>query len=513
MADTESRFFRLIARLLARVLPEQFAHVARLLAVKPPPTPTGTVAVTIDAAVENLDKIEHIVVLMLENRSFDHMLGYLTLTGRNDIEGLTGEETNTTPDGSTHLVHPLGARTAFAGEAEDPDHSGKNVDQQLSDHNGGFAANFARHSAEVAARLGVPVPDPGLVMGYYTAQQLPVYDFLARQFCVCDHWFSSVPGATWPNRLYAVAGQAQDALGGGDPRDDRDPPLYELPAFVRFLGPHERDWRWYSYDPATLRCVDPAYRFSNHEHFAFVDRRKVSVKENLVGRLTEEGSSFIEDAAAGTLPKVSWIDPRFKDARVLGPDSNDDHPPSDVTAGQHLVLSIYHALINSPAWEKTMLIVTYDEHGGFYDHVTPPAAAGEPPFDRYGVRVPALIVSPHVEAAAVAKTTFDHTSIIKTILLRFCREEGRIPDMGARVSAAEHLGALMTRAQPRRGQEIEDHTPLIAPLQEWADGLQAGGFAPTLKAPSPPRPLTDFQNGFYRAARLLRRAGLPAGHP
>lgn len=512
MADSESRLFRAFARLLAHLLPGKLAQVARLLAVKPPPTPTGTVTVTVDGAVENLDKVEQIVVLMLENRSFDHMLGYLTLDGRHDIDGLTGRESNTAPDGSIHPVHPLGSRTAFAGEAEDPDHSGASVDQQLSEHSAGFVANFAQHSAQVAAKLKVPVPDPGLVMGYYTKAELPVYDYLARQFCVADRWFSSVPGATWPNRLYAVAGAAQDPLGG-DPRDDREPPLYELPAFVRFLDRHERDWRWYSYDPGTLRCVDPAYRFSHHEHFAFVDRRKISTEEDLVGHLTESGKSFLEDAAAGTLPAVSWIDPRFKDARVLGPDSNDDHPPSDVTAGQHLVLSVYNALRNSPAWEKTLLIVTYDEHGGFYDHVTPPAAAGKPPFDRYGVRVPALIVSPHIEAGQVSNTTFDHTSIIKTILLRHCRKGTEIPDMGPRVNAAEHLGGLLSREHPRTEREIEDHTPLIAPLQEWAQELQAGGLAPTLKTPSPPRPLTDFQNGFYKAARLLRHAGLPAGHP
>src|SRR4029077_5440820 len=158
-----------------------------------------------------------------------------------------------------------------------------------------------------------------------------------------------------------------------------DPPLYALPSFVRHLEACGKDWRWYSYDPATLRSVDPEYRFSHHPHFAFVDKRKLSIDEEVVGNLTEHGRSFLEDAAKGSLPAVSWIDPRFKDLRVLGPDSNDDHPPSDVTAGQHLALSIYHALRAGPAWEKTLLIFTYDEHGGFYDHVSPPPAPAVEP--------------------------------------------------------------------------------------------------------------------------------------
>jgi phospholipase C len=500
---------RLLARALALILPGEWARTARLLAVKPPRTPSATVAAAIDESVQRLGEIDHIVVLMLENRSFDHMLGYLTLNGRRDIDGLTGSESNTAPDGSIHPVHWLGGRTQFAGEAEDPDHAGAAVAEQLADHNGGFVANFARYSQAAAARLDVPVPDPGLVMGYYNEQDLPVYDYLARQFCVCDRWFSSVPGATWPNRLYSVAGRC-----AGSHDDNPGGPIYALPAFVRYLDQHERSWRWYSYDPATLRMVDPAYRFTHHHRFAFVDRRKISVAEDALGHLTEQGGSFIEDAATGQLPDVSWIDPHFKDAHVLGPDSNDDHPPSDVRAGQQLVLSVYHAVRSGPAWNKTLLIITYDEHGGFYDHVAPPAAVDDDPrFRRYGVRVPALIVSPWIDAGAVAKTTFDHTSIIKTIMLRFARSGDVIPQISARVAAAEHLGTLLRRGGPRGAGEIEDHTPLIAPLQKWADQLRERQFAVPLRPPSPPRALTDFQSGYHQAARELRRAGLPAGHP
>ena len=120
-------------------------------------------------------------------------------------------------------------------------------------------------------------------MGYYDAGDLPVYDHLASEYCVVDRWFSSVPGATWPNRLYAVTGQAAGR------RDDISPPIYSLPSFMRYLDEHQVDWRWYSFDPATLRAVDPAYRLSNHDHFAFVDARKLTTAERAVGELDRGG--------------------------------------------------------------------------------------------------------------------------------------------------------------------------------------------------------------------------------
>ena len=123
-----------------------------------------------------------------------------------------------------------------------------------------------------------------------------------------------------------------------------------------------------------------------------------------------------------------------------------------------MVNETYQALLNSPAWEKVLLIIVYDEHGGFYDHVPPPIAADDSPnFRRYGCRVPAFIVSPWVQRSGVSHTLFDHTSIIKTILLRFCRQpDGTIPDMGARVAAANHLGGLLAELSPRPAPEASE---------------------------------------------------------
>jgi phospholipase C len=501
---------------VAHLLPAKWAKVASLLAAPIPPAPAATIPAPSDPAAARLDAIDHIVVLMLENRSFDHMLGFLSLPAalggreRTGIDGLAGPQVNKNDcDGSEYPIHRLSV-TQFAGEAEDPDHSGRSVDEQLAGGGGGFVANFKRVSETRAAALGVPPPDPGLVMGYYDRDDLPVYDFLAAEYCVVDRWFSSVPGATWPNRLYAIAGRAAGS------RDDVSPPIYSLPSFVRYLDRCGGSWRWYSFDPGTLRAVDPEYRLSRHDRFAFVESRKLSPLERAAGELTEEGPSFLDDVAAGRLPDVSWIDPRFKDLRVLGPDSNDDHPPSDVRAGQDLVLTVYDALSRSPAWEKTLLIVTYDEHGGFYDHVSPPAAVDEhAEFQRLGVRVPALLVSPLVATASSSTQLlgdavhFDHTSIAKTILTRFCSADGRIPALSARTAAANHLGHLLSGAPPR--QQLPDRGALDATMTQWRRSW-AAELPDASRSPAPGR-LTDFQSGFYEMARLLRRAGLPGAHP
>ncbi len=484
-----------------------------------PPTPPERIPAPTDEAAGRLGAVEHIVVVMMENRSFDHMLGYLSLPtslggrGRGDVDGLRGPEQDfNLHAGQRHAIHHLD-QTQFDGEAEDPDHSGESVDEQLSNGGQGFVDNFARISAARAKQLGVPAPDPGLVMGYYDSEDLPVYDHLAAEHCVVDRWFSSVPGATWPNRLYAMAGRAAGS------RDDEPVPIYCLPTLLRYLDEANVNWRWYSYDPGTLRAADPEYRLSHHDRFGYVDQRKLSIDETAVGRLAEKGS-FLDDVAAGKLPQVSWIDPHFKDLRVLGPVSNDDQPPSDVLAGQDLILTVYHALSSNPdTWAKTLLIIVYDEHGGFYDHRAPPPATDEDPnFARLGVRVPALLVSPLVAPGSTSTALlgpdfhFDHTSIIKTIFTRFCQVDGQIPPMTARVAAANHLGHLLVDGEPRA--DVPDHDDAIKALTDWRSGWTQARFSSNpVAAANPPRELTEFQNGFYEMARLLRHAGLPGGHP
>jgi phospholipase C len=217
------------------------------------------------------------------------------------------------------------------------------------------------------------------------------------------------------------------------------------------------------------------------------------------------------------LASVSWIDPNFVDFNLFGPaGSNDDHPPSDVKAGQKLVLSLYTALASSPKWSKTLLVITYDEHGGFFDHVGPPSAKDDSPaFRSYGPRVPALVISPWIPRGAISSELFDHTSIIKTILLRFCRKaDGSIPDLGARVANANHLGGLLTLRSARPKPSPASLEPLIKLTSQW-HGDDFADKLLTQAAGDPPREveLNELQEGYLKAKDKVRREGVPAGMP
>ena len=440
-----------------------------------------------DDALRNLAKIDHVVVLMMENRSFDHMLGYLSLEGgRDEVDGIRTGMSNRHA-GKTYRLRRL--RSTRLGPDQDPCHSQPCAREQLAGENGGFVANYVRtHPND---------PHPGLPMGYYNAGHLPVYDYLAREFCVCERWFCSVPGPTWPNRLYATAGRSAKSISGRVP-------LYDVPSFFRHLDARRVPWRSYYHDVPSLLAVDSRYRnlARFRRQFRLFDRRSTS------------GRSFLEIAAAGELPAVSWIDPNYTDFELGPSGSNDDHPPADVMGGQDLVLRLYNAVVSSPTWERTLLLITYDEHGGFFDHVPPGAAPDDDPaFRRFGARVPALVVSPWVERAAVSPTPFDHTSIIKTILLRFCRnDDGSTPAMGRRTGEANHLGGLLRASRPRRPGPVPK--ALVDRVADWRSAafaelvrLQADGQPPR------PRPLTDLQRQMLALEGRLRAEGLPVGRP
>jgi phospholipase C len=478
-----------------------------------------------------LHQIKHLVVLMMENRSFDHMLGYLSRDGMPDVNGLSGTETLPDDRGQECPVFELAEdQTAFHlpgqpfGKELDPCHSPECVQQQLEDGNRGFLRNFI-------AKKNPPAEYREIVIGHYTAKHLPVYDHLARQFCVCDAWHASIPGDTWPNRLYSLTGGAAEPVGlrlgplerlaarlKGQAFIDqlRGAPIYELEAFTRYLG--DEQWRWYSHDPATLRAADKLYRsfLDRHQHnFAFVDRKRVRLLTEAAEWLIA-GDSFLDDAAKGELRDLSWIDPNFIDFRIWDPNSSDDHPPSDIRAGQALVLDLYEALVRSPGWEDTVLIITYDEHGGFFDHVPPPAVDDDSGFPTLGVRVPALVVGPRVKNF-VCHQTFDHTSLIKTILLRFAaKAEEAIEKMGPRVQAAPHLGQVLEDA-PR--SDLADHDHLHDQLACWReearDERRAQPSAPSQAGDGAGQEmiLHDFQEDFLRFALAMRKTGLPPGHP
>ncbi len=467
------------------------------------------------AGAANLEKVGHVVVVMLENRSFDHMLGYLSLTQRRpEIDGLRPGLANEF-QGRSYPVHHLGV-TALE---MDPDHSAAAIDRQVA---GGEMSGFVASAAATLAASGLDGGDPGCVMGYYDGADVPVYDHLAEEFAVCDRWFASVPGATLPNRLYALCG---GAAGSRDDRPLHVPPLYHQPSFVRHLDAHDVSWRWYSFDPGTLRLADVRYRLGHHQRFGYFSKTGLPWRTVFDITCNPKIPSFLEDAAAGTLRQVSWIDPAFTNFNPLGFPVNDDHPMADIKDGQDLILAIYSALASSPQWDRSLLVIVYDENGGFYDHVPPPQAADDEPdmFGSYGVRVPAIVVSPWIEPRTVSHTLFDHTSVIKTILSRFCPQAlhqrpyggsraqlGPSPHYpGLRVARASDLGELLTRATPRAAP------PLDALVQRAA----ARASRPVAGQPRPEgqgegdHPLNDLQKRILAATHKLRSDGHPPDTP
>jgi len=507
------------------------------------PAPTEAPAKS-PKAIANLDKIEHVVVVMLENRSFDQMLGFLTADrGRQgfknplqrsmfnellpeDVKQFLGKDLLAAPKKIFALPLP---GTALK---DDPGHSAQAVARQIlgrildkphpeipaaedphwpteaewevlanQEDSGffkekmkGFVRDYLTHlsgaeslphqkASREANASDLPKVEELLteIMGYHTGEQLPAYDLFATEFAVCDQWFSSFPGNTWVNRTISLTGRAgrQERTNAPVPADagehadhmhwivDNQIPLDET-SFFRTLDENRYkgkkiEWAFYAQDVPSLLLVDASYASELKNRVAGQPDRL-----RAIGR-------FFKDAERGTLPHVSWVDPNFMDVgemrdNVFGWDpakdtegyfpshlydldkANDDHPPVDCAHGQSFVLAVFNALLKSPQWDKTMMIVTYDEHGGFHDHVPPPEnkVPESPAFNSLGARVPAMVISPWVDRQLVSNTRFDHTSIIKTILMKFCRGAGgSIPHVSARVDAADHLGGLLNAAQPR----------------------------------------------------------------
>ena len=373
----------------------------------------------------SLSKIDHIVVVMMENRSFDHLIGYL----RDTIPGVNGRDPNATnPDlaGAPVQANLLGSyKFPF-----DPGHDWNQVATQLGNGNQGFVVDF---------QTKFPAADPKLIMGYHDQKAVPVYDFLARNFVVCDGWHASLPGPTIPNRFYSVAGTSgglkdNPKVGGMLKRFDLKTVFNCLDAGLANKPKADR-WAYYFQDVTLL------WLFKKH------------TRDSLPGGRVRKWGDFFKRAKAGNLPAVSWIDPNFGD--VGG--ANDDHPPgADLRDGQRMVARIYDAVRNggNNLWDRTLLVVTYDEHGGFYDHVVPGAVTDDDPtFHRLGVRVPALVASPWA-TNRVDHTTRDHTSILRTILDRFAPGE----TLTTRVANASSLASLLDAGAPRT-----DVPPLVVP--------------------------------------------------
>ena len=368
------------------------------------------------------DPIRHVIVLMLENRSFDQILGAMQEVYP-DLDGVKGggpPRSNRDADGQPVEQAPV----AGARMKDDPKHELPNALHQLEDDNGNFVLDFAKaypHSAKDERRQ---------IMAYFPLDKLPALHALAREFTVCDRWFSSLPGSTWPNRLFVHSGTSLGQALMPQGLFDLAKQHYDQDTVYDRLNERKVDWRIYFGDFPQSMLLEHQRRPENA-------RRYRPMKQFFADA---EGPEF-------KFPAYSFIEPRY-----YAPHQNDDHPPHDVYGAQRLIADVYNAVRkNERLWESTLLVILYDEHGGFYDHVSPPAAV--PPdehrqeysFDRLGVRVPAVLVSPWVDKR-VEHTVFDHTSVLK-----YAIEKWSLGPLGERAASATSLAvALRPGGEPRR---------------------------------------------------------------
>src|SRR5262245_7064402 len=330
--------------------------------------------------------IDHIIVLMQENRSFDNYFGRLPAFGMRGVDGLPADASNPDDDGT-----PVSPFHEDRYCTEDVDHSWNGSHLELSD---GRNEGFVTQNNPGGARA----------MGYYDERDLPFYYALATTFALGDRYFCSLLGPTFPNRSYLLA-----ATSFGHIRND----------LVRFGQRSIFD---------TLEAQGVAWK---------VYYSDVPYSGLLFGVRGEPHvipfANFISDAAAGSLPQVSFIDASMGLGRRA---ELDEHPPANIQQGEQFAAQVTDALLASPNWPRAVLFITYDEHGGFYDHVPPPPAC--PPddiapmldpndpesdfsaqFDHYGFRVPLLVVSPFVKPGFVSPTIYDHSSILRFIETRY----------------------------------------------------------------------------------------------
>jgi phospholipase C len=456
-----------------------------------------------------LPEIAHIVVLMMENHSYDNYLGMLAGRGEGFPVGPDGEPsvTNKGPDGA-----PVRARRqpSTGQRRAVPSQSWHAAHQQWADGRcDGFAA-AAQTALEEAAAAGEPDPGPAAgapaaAMGYWSEADLPFYYGLARAFPVADHWFSSCLGPTFPNRRFLIAGTAHGLI------DDSPYDLLDYPpagTIFDMLARHQISW--VNYHPG---AADQSRWQHYGRHGAKMARRRLRAASRSVPGLASDMQKdiqftadvfplgigrymqhirgidqFFADARDGTLPAFSIVDPDFT--------AYSEENPQDIRRGESFAAEVIGQVMTGKGWPRTLLIWVYDEHGGYYDHVPPPPAvppddvagaslvgspsgldrllrpvlrrqvagkeamtAGPDCYDRYGFRVPAVIVSPYARPDYVCSRVLDHTSV-----LRLVEEKWNLPPLTARdAAAATQLDALDLAGAPA----FLDPPDLPAPSLKW----------------------------------------------
>ncbi|CAK8568110.1 unnamed protein product [Lathyrus sativus] len=397
--------------------------------------------------------IKTIVVLVMENRSFDHMLGWMKKAINPFIDGVNGDECN-----------PVSAEASkkdticFSDDAEfvdpDPGHSFEDVLKQVFGNGNGSIPSmngFVEQALSVSQNLSETV------MKGFKPKSVPVYAALVKEFAVFDRWFSSIPGPTQPNRLFVYS-----ATSHGSTSHVKRQLAIGYPQKTIFDSMHENG-------------LDFGIYFENiPTTFFYRNLRKLKY----ISKFHRYDSKFKKDAGNGKLPSLTVIEPRYFD--LTGSSANDDHPSHDVANGQMLVKEVYETLRASPQWNETLLVITYDEHGGFFDHVktpfvnipNPDGNTGPAPyffkFDRLGVRVPTIMVSPWIKKGIVVRSPkgpaenseFEHSSIPATIKKMFNLSSNFLTHRDAWAGTFEDVVGEVTSPRTDCPVTLPDVTPL-----------------------------------------------------
>lgn len=403
--------------------------------------------------MSGLQPIQHLVVLMLENRSFDHLCGFL-YSGEHQPRHFLPSASAPKFDGMPESYSNPSIHAYFRGQGsadavvvrrgtrnrcvpqENPQERFEHVNLQLFGTAHPAPGQKPTMNGFLISYKETGAKRPDEIMECYAPEQLPVTSALARNFAICDEWYASVPTQTWPNRAFFHMGTS---LGQVDdyPYNPLD---YDGPTIFNVLRDHKISWAIFndSLLESTTRLLLPQlWELWLEPHF-----QRLEV--------------FEKDARLGKLPAYSFLEPSFL------VDPNDAHPPHDMLAAEQLAWRVWRAVSGGAHWESTLLLITFDEHGGTIDHQPPPYGATPPDdcraqngfaFDRFGVRVPLIAVSPWIEAGTVfrspTETPYDHTSVIATL-----RDWLHIPQSAMlksrRVEAAPTLDHLLTRSEPRK---------------------------------------------------------------
>ena len=342
--------------------------------------------------------IDHVIVVMMENRSFDHYLGWVK-----NADGRQSGLRYVDSAGVTHRTYRLAPDYQGCGHP-DPDHSAA-----------GGRIEYNNGACDGWLRAG---QNDRYAIGYYSAGDLPFFAGAVNDWTVCDQYFSATMAPTFPNRFYMHAAQTD--------RIDNTFVTSTLPTIWDLLANAGLTGRYYFNDVPFVALWGTKYL-----------------------PISSQFNVFLTDCATGNLPNVSFVDPRFI-GEELGL-SNDDHPHADIRNGQAFLDQIYRAVTTSPAWSRTVLVVTYDEWGGFFDHVPPPTGpvpAGDQAAGLtdglLGFRVPVFVISPFARRKYVSHAVLDHTSILKMIEWRW-----GLPNLTVRDAAATNLAEILDFRRPQ----------------------------------------------------------------